>query len=923
MGVADGSILGLTKVHDGGPAATRWNLVIVADGFQAGEMLAFRQSVEDLRATLFDMPPFNEPAVACAINIYRLEVASNESGADDPACAADTNNPGAGTTANTYFDSTFCFDNKIRRGLSGDTGLVKSTVQAELPEYDAVIVLVNSSIRGGMARDGVGWFSIGSGDWKEVAIHEMGHSVFGLADEYDYYAGGVEPAQDNAPAGEPGQPNVTAEPDPTKVKWSSFVTAGNASPTMANANCGAPNNAASPVAANIVGTFEGANTYHCGNYRPRYTCMMRDTAQQFCPVCADVIRKFYATFNAPSPGTSISQDNTTLDFGDVPTMTTMLRAAVFSVESCVPVSFQVTVPPAAPFAIQGSPLVVSLPEGGPTRKARLFFSMTCGAPGASSSSTATIRCLETNEDFSIDLIGDCVPRPTVAVQLVLDRSGSMLDPVPGLGDKAGLLRFSANVLIDLLYPDSGIGVNAFDQDPVPMMAVQVAGAAGFGPGRLAAHAAIGSYAPNASGMTAIGDGVELGKASLDASPPFDAKAMIVLTDGIETASKRVSEVAGGVIGTRVFAIGLGTAESIQPATLQALANGTNGYLLMTGPVDDSRAFLLAKYYLQILAGVTNNDVVTDPDGTVLAGQIVRIPFDLTEDDMEVTAVVLAPSPQSLVIGLEAPDGHIYGQANIGSDPTITYSYGASSVHFRASLPLVHDGNVPTHAGRWNLLLALGRGGKRGNYAATFAAAGAAQMRYSASIYAYSNVRLRATMTQTGFAPGDVLTLTATLSQSSLPFEGTAKVVAELTRPDGSVTIRTLVAHPDARWTLTIPTTEGGVYRARVMAEGRTPRDQRFTREQIVTGQVWIGGNNPDHQGPGGRGDPAQPTDPGRDGSGRDVVGDLLCCLLNGGALSDEALQALKRLGIDVDHLRRCLVRVCQDEGREPKPPMIR
>jgi hypothetical protein len=922
MGVADGSILGLTKVHDGGPASSRWNLVIVADGFQASEMLAFRQSVEELRATLFDMPPFNEPAVACAINIYRLEVASNQSGADDPVCPADTANPGAGTTSNTYFDSTFCFNNKIRRGLSGDTGLVKSTVHDQLSDYDAVIVLVNSTIRGGMARDGVGWFSIGSNDWKEVAIHEMGHSVFGLADEYDYLAGGVEPAQDQAPGDEPGQPNVTAQPDPANVKWSSFVTAGNASPTMANANCGAPNNAASPVGADIVGTFEGANTFHCGNYRPRYNCMMRDTGQQFCPICADTIRNFYATFNAPSPGTSVSQDNPTLDFGDVPTMTTMLRAAVFSVESCVPVSFQVTVPPAAPFAVQGSPLLVSLPEGAPTRKARLFFSMACGAPGTSSSGTATIRCLETNEDFTITLIGDCVPRPTVAVQLVLDQSGSMLAPVPGLGDKAGLLRFSANVLIDLLYPDSGIGVNAFDQDPHPMMGVQVAGAAGFGPGRLAAHAAIGGYAPNPNGLTAIGDGIELGKALLDASPPFDAKAMIVLTDGIETASKRVDEVAAGVIGTRVFAIGLGTAESIQPATLQALANGTDGYLLMTGPVDDSRAFLLAKYYLQILAGVTNNDVVTDPEGVVVSGQTVRIPFDLTEDDMEVTAVVLAPSPQSLIIGLEAPDGHIYHQANIGFDPTITYSYGASSVHFRASLPLIHDSNVPTHEGRWNLLLALGRRGREG-YLTHFAAAAAAQMPYSASIYAYSNVRLRARMAQAGYSPGAVLTLTAMLSQSSLPFEGTATMIAELTRPDGSEVTRTMTAQPEARWTLTIPTTESGVYRARVIAQGRTPRDQRFTREQIVTGQVWIGGDNPGNQGPGGRGDPAQPTDPGRGGGG-DVVGELLCCLLKGGALSEEALRNLRRFGVDVDHLHKCLASVCPDPRTpQPPPPVIR
>lgn len=69
--------------------------------------------------------------------------------------------------------------------------------------------------------------------------------------------------------------------------------------------------------------------------------------------------------------------------------------------------------------------------------------------------------------------------------------------------------------------------------------------------------------------------------------------------------------------------------------------------------------------------MTDNDVVTDPNGIVVSGQIAGKPIDLTEDHMEVTAVVLAPSPRSLIIGLEAPDKHVYTQANTGSDPTIT------------------------------------------------------------------------------------------------------------------------------------------------------------------------------------------------------------------------------------------------------------
>ncbi len=904
MAASDGTVLGLTKVYDEGPAAERWNLVLVAEGYTSAQILDFQAAVQDFVIYLFSQPPFNEPAVACGINIWRLDVASDKLGADDPMCG---DGAGAGTTAATYFDATYCADGAIRRLLAGDSNLARDTVAAALPEYDAIIVLVNGSIRGG-AGGSVAWLSTSSGDWREVAVHELGHSAFGLADEYDYYSTADEDGHDNYAGGEPGEPNVTAQADPAMVKWSGLVTAGAAVPTMSNADCGNPNNAPSPVAAGTVGTFEGARYFHCDAYRPEYSCMMRTTGSAFCAVCRQTIRNFYAAFAAPSPATGVTLDTPTLDFTDTPVGSTMLRAASFTVESCVPVTFQVTAAPGAPFAVHGASLVTSLPAGGPLRTARVFFSYGCTVVGSSATDSTTIRCIETGQDFVIALNGTCVARPTVAVQLVLDRSGSMLDAVPGIGDKANLLRFAANVLVDLLYPDSGIGLNAFDEDPHPLMDVQVAGAAGIGAGRLAARAQIGAYAPNPAGLTAIGDGIELGKAKLDAAGFYDAKAMIVLTDGIETASKRVSEVAAGVIGQRVFGIGLGTADGIQPATLDALANNTGGYLLMTGPVTDETAFQLAKYYLQILAGVTNNDIVLDPEGTVLFGQVIRIPFDVIEEDIEITAVVVTPFPRGLLMALEAPDGDIFGEADAATDPTITYAYGQGTVHLRASLPMEKAGR-PSHAGRWNLLIAMD---KRGRYVTGeslthasnvpgFATAGGG-LRYSASVFAYSNVKLVARCEQSGMEPGALLTVTATLTQSSMPIEGTAAVTAQITRPDGSMTTAPMVMVEQGRWQLLLTTTTQGVYRFRVMAVGRTIRGQRFTREQIVTGAVWRGGDTPGDPGGG---------DPGG-GPGRDPFGDLLCCLLRSGAIGPEALKRLEALGIDPKRFLACLGKACRE-----------
>jgi hypothetical protein len=55
----------------------------------------------------------------------------------------------------------------------------------------------------------------------EIAIHEMGHTAFGLADEYCCFAGcsSGETGHDSYTGGELAQPNVTANGDPATIKW--------------------------------------------------------------------------------------------------------------------------------------------------------------------------------------------------------------------------------------------------------------------------------------------------------------------------------------------------------------------------------------------------------------------------------------------------------------------------------------------------------------------------------------------------------------------------------------------------------------------------------------------------------------------------------------------------------------------------------
>ncbi|MCU7922836.1 MAG: M64 family metallopeptidase [Candidatus Thiodiazotropha sp. (ex Dulcina madagascariensis)] len=52
----------------------------MAEGYQVGEIAQFQADVDEFIDHLFNTPPFDEDDLACAFNVYRLEVVSDESG---------------------------------------------------------------------------------------------------------------------------------------------------------------------------------------------------------------------------------------------------------------------------------------------------------------------------------------------------------------------------------------------------------------------------------------------------------------------------------------------------------------------------------------------------------------------------------------------------------------------------------------------------------------------------------------------------------------------------------------------------------------------------------------------------------------------------------------------------------------------------
>jgi hypothetical protein len=284
MGTSDGSVIGITKVVDHGDPALRWNLVILGDGYQAAQLTQFHTDVQNFADVMYQTPPYDE--LWCGINIYRIDVMSTDSGADDPAACG-----GTGAAARTYFDASFC-NNNIRRLLEINTTTVHNVVNAQLPQANMIMVIVNSAVYGGSGGS-VATFSLAP-NAQEIGLHEMGHTAFGFADEYEYYAGcGVDPpgTHDNYTGPEPGQPNITKDSGRTTIKWHDLVLAATPMPTTSNANCTQCDPQPNPQQPSTVGAYEGAGYYHCGLYRPQFTCRMRALGNPYCAVCQRVIRE--------------------------------------------------------------------------------------------------------------------------------------------------------------------------------------------------------------------------------------------------------------------------------------------------------------------------------------------------------------------------------------------------------------------------------------------------------------------------------------------------------------------------------------------------------------------------------------------------------------------------------------------------------
>ncbi len=231
------------------------NLVFLGDGFLESELQDFRDVAEIYANELFTVDPFKK--FKSFFNAFSISVPSNVSGAaDDPGMLIDN-----------YFGSTFNFAGIQRLLVPTDNTAISNVLANNLPEYDQVFMLVNSSTYGGSG----GWVATASlhEDSKEIALHELGHSFADLADEY---WAGAQYARETI--------NMTQETNLDILKWRNWY------------------------GDNDIGLY--SHTESPSWYRPHQNCLMRYLGEPFCVVCREgVIETIYAKaspFKGYDPG---------------------------------------------------------------------------------------------------------------------------------------------------------------------------------------------------------------------------------------------------------------------------------------------------------------------------------------------------------------------------------------------------------------------------------------------------------------------------------------------------------------------------------------------------------------------------------------------------------------------------------------------
>jgi hypothetical protein len=310
-------------ILENGPAAEKVDLVILGDGYTKAEMGKFRSDAKRLSAVLMAQEPFRSHEKD--INIRAVETPSEVSG----VCK-----PHPGVFKRTALSVQYGAFDSERYALTFDNKTVRNAA-SQVP-YDFMVILVNERTYGGGGIYNL--YTTVSADNKfadYIMVHELGHHMGALADEYYSSAVAYEAPDIKL---EPWETNITAMLDKTNLKWKDLVDASTPLPTpwnkeefdkfeagiqkqrveMRKANVPEPEMEAlfmkqykqedeyfsKEKYRDAVGAFEGAGYTPKGLYRSQLDCIMFTRHMHFCKVCQRSLVSVMEQYTAKGPVTS-------------------------------------------------------------------------------------------------------------------------------------------------------------------------------------------------------------------------------------------------------------------------------------------------------------------------------------------------------------------------------------------------------------------------------------------------------------------------------------------------------------------------------------------------------------------------------------------------------------------------------------------
>jgi len=259
------------ELHIGGTAEKCLDILFIPDGYAKKDKKKLQKDMRVFADYILNCSPFKENKEK--LNIRAIEGYSKQSGITDP---------NAKVFKKTLINSSYNTIDVDRYLMC--LNVWKMSEIADDAPYDAILIICNSTKYGGGGIYNFYATVNSNGKYSDyVTVHELGHSIVGLGDEYftsevsvrDFYPEGIEPVEQN----------LTTLVDFDK-KWKHLLPAGLPVPTPDTEEY-----------SNVIGVFEGGGYVAKGVYRPWRNCTMKEKVYNaFCPVCIEAFGEMFGYY---------------------------------------------------------------------------------------------------------------------------------------------------------------------------------------------------------------------------------------------------------------------------------------------------------------------------------------------------------------------------------------------------------------------------------------------------------------------------------------------------------------------------------------------------------------------------------------------------------------------------------------------------